>query len=33
MLEGEEENATAFTEKGCVTEYFPESISLEVLYY
>ncbi len=32
VLEGAEENATAFTEKGCVTEYFPESISLEVLY-
>ena len=27
VLEGEEENLTAFTEKACVTQYFPESPS------
>lgn len=33
VLEGEEENLTAFTEKGCVTQYFPDAFRLDVIYY
>jgi hypothetical protein len=33
VLEGEEENLTAFTEKACVTQYFPESLQLEIVSY
>ncbi len=33
VMVGEEENMTAFTEKGCVTQYFPDSFDLDVVYY
>lgn len=33
VMQGEEENFTAFTDGGCMTEYFADSVVLEVLYY
>ncbi len=33
VLEGEEENLTAFTEGACVTQYLPESLQLTVVSY